>query len=115
MTAWAAALHDPNPLHLDAGAVARMGRGTRTVHQGPANIACLFNLLGANFPGARVLALDSRLRAPVHCGDEVVATGAVTAVVAVADGVEVQCALALQVAGEAAPAVVATARVLLPA
>lgn len=115
MNAWAAALNDPNPLHLDADGVVRTGRGTRTVNQGPANIACLFNLLGANFPGARVLGLDSRLTAPVHCGDAVVATGTVTAVVAVADGLEVHCALALQVTGEAAPAVVATGRVLLPA
>lgn len=114
MNAWAAALNDPNPLHLDADGVVRTGRGTRTVNQGPANIACLFNLLGANFPKARVLSLDSRMTALVHCGDEVVASGEVTSVLSTADGVEVRCALALHVAGETAPAVLGTARVLLP-
>lgn len=114
MDTWAAVLHDPNPIHLDADAVARVGRGTRTINQGPANIAYLFNLLGANFPKARVLSLDSRMTALVHCGDEVVASGEVTSVLSTADGVEVRCALALHVAGETAPAVLGTARVLLP-
>lgn len=111
---WAAVLHDPNPIHLDVEAVARVGRGTRTINQGPANIAYLCNLLGANFPEARVLSLDSRMTALVHCGDEVLASGSVTSVLSTADGLEVRCALALHVMGEAAPAVVATARVLLP-
>jgi acyl dehydratase len=71
-------LRDPNPIHWDREAVARLGLGDRPVNQGPANMGYLLNLLGSAFPGSRVTQLRVRFVGQVLAGDRVVAGGRVT-------------------------------------
>jgi acyl dehydratase len=75
----AALLHDPNPIHFDAGAVRALGLGERPVNQGPTNMAYVVNMLvaWAGGPGA-VRALRVRFLGNVLAGDRVVARGVVT-------------------------------------
>lgn len=73
-------LRDPNPIHLDPAAVAKLGLGDRVINQGPANLAYIVNMLHAAFPGARLLQLDARFLANVFGGDAVEAGGRVTAI-----------------------------------
>ncbi|MFC4312657.1 MaoC family dehydratase [Steroidobacter flavus] len=103
-------LRDPNPIHLDPAAVAKLGLGDRVINQGPANLAYIVNMLHAAFPGAQLLQLDARFLANVFGGDAVEAGGRVTAI---ADGgTRISCDTWLNVDGRG-PAVSAQAQLLL--
>lgn len=73
MRALADALDDPNPIHLDPEAVAKLGLGERVINQGPANCSYVVNTLRETFPNGRITAFDVRLKANVFGGDEVFA------------------------------------------
>lgn len=73
-------LDDPNPIHLDAEAVRRLGLGDRVINQGPANLGYVMNMLAESVPGARIKSLRTRFIANVLGGDEVTARGEVLAV-----------------------------------
>lgn len=107
-------LRDPNPIHLDPAAVAKLGLGDRVINQGPANLAYIVNMLHSAFPGAQLLQLDARFLANVFGGDAVEAGGRVTAVAAVDNGTRVNCDTWLNVDGRA-PAVSAQAQLLIGA
>lgn len=80
MKIMAALLCDPNPIHLDAAAVRRLGMGDRVVNQGPVTMGYVQNMLVAWAGGEdRIRALALRLSANVFAGDRVVAGGRVTA------------------------------------
>jgi acyl dehydratase len=91
----AVVLDDPNPIHLDAAAVAAIGLGDRQVNQGPSNIGYMLNMLGEIAPGARVEKLQVRFLSNVFAGDIVVAAGTVDSV----DGDRISCSVWLEVEG----------------
>ena len=68
-------LADPNPIHLDAGAVRALGMGMRTINQGPANMSYVLNLLHREFPDGRLKRFEVRFQANVFAGDHVSAGG----------------------------------------
>jgi 3-hydroxybutyryl-CoA dehydratase len=70
-------LGDPNPIHLDAHAVAALGLGDRRINQGPVNLGYIVDMLAAALPGAVVERFAARLLANVFHGDRVVASGEV--------------------------------------
>jgi acyl dehydratase len=105
-------LRDPNPIHLDPAAVAKLGLGDRVINQGPANLAYIINMLHAAFPEAQLLQLDARFLANVFGGDAVEAGGRVTAIAD--DGTRISCDTWLNVDGRG-PAVSAQAQLLLGA
>jgi len=64
-------LTDPNPIHFDAEAAAKLGAGGRVVNQGPSTIALIYNLFTAQLPSKRVKRLDVRLLGNVLAGEKV--------------------------------------------
>ena len=72
-------LRDPNPIHLDASAVAAAGLGDKVINQGPANVAYIISMAQAALPNHRLAKLESRYLANVRDGDHVEAGGTVTA------------------------------------
>jgi acyl dehydratase len=113
MPIWAAALRDPNPIHLDPAAARAAGLGDRVINQGPANVGYLVNALTAAFPGARIERLEFRFLDNVRAGDVAVAAGLVSRVTAVAGGLELACALELTVEGRCV--LTGTASLVVPA
>jgi 3-hydroxybutyryl-CoA dehydratase len=109
-------LGDPNVIHIDAGAVARMGLGEAQINQGPANLAYLVNMLAAAFPQGRLRSLDSRLLGTVFAGDAVRAGGQVTEVVTAeaAGRPMVRCAVWLERLATGRRVIEGTAEVELP-
>jgi acyl dehydratase len=105
-------LRDPNPIHLDPAAVAKLGLGERVINQGPANLAYIINMLHAAFPGARLIQLDARFLANVFGGDAVEAGGHVTGIDD--SGKRITCNTWLNVDGRG-PAVSAQAELLIGA
>lgn len=95
MRDWSVFLADPNPIHLDVAVVKAKGLGDKRINQGPINVAYMMNMLLAAFPGCRIEAMDSRFLDNVYEGDQVTASGKVTAVA----GDRVSCEIALDVAG----------------
>jgi len=95
MVVWAHLLRDPNPIHLDKAAVQAAGLGERRINQGPANLAYIFNMLAAAFPGWRVESAEVRFMANVLEDDRVLAGGTVTA----ADETHITCDIWLEVDG----------------
>lgn len=108
----AVVLRDPNPIHLDPAAVARLGLGDRVINQGPANLAYIVNMLRAAFPKSTLLQLDARFLGNVFGGDAVEAGGRVTLVTPETQGTRVGCETWLNVDGRG-PAVTANAVLLL--
>jgi 3-hydroxybutyryl-CoA dehydratase len=113
MRVWAAALHDPNPIHLDVAAVQAKGLGDKVINQGPANVAYLLNALAAAFPRGSLEYLDVRFVANVFAEDLVTATGVVTQVTAEGEARHIDCDILLEVAGRGI-ALRGTAKILLP-
>ena len=113
MRALAQVLRDPNPIHLDPNAVAKLGLGDRVINQGPANLAYIVNMLNTALPGARLEQLDARFLANVFGGDAVEASARVTAVETVPGGTRVRCEASL-VVPERGPTVTALAVLLVP-
>jgi acyl dehydratase len=76
----AAILRDPNPIHWDRNEVAQRGLGDRLINQGPTNVGYLCNALLAWTGHDSLRSLTVRFTSNVFDGDQVVATGVVTAV-----------------------------------
>lgn len=95
MKDWAVFLADPNPIHLDVEVVKAKGLGDRVINQGPINVAYMMNMLMAAFPGATIEKMDSRFLDNVYGGDDVTASGRITAV----EGSRIDCEFSLDVAG----------------
>jgi acyl dehydratase len=114
MPLWAAALRDPNPIHIDPAAVRALGLGDRVINQGPINVGYLVNMLAAAFVGGTLERIEVKFRANVFGGDVAVASGTITAVNH-ADGVErVVCDIKLTIEG-GDTALTGTATVRVPA
>jgi len=81
MKLMAALLRDPNPIHIDADAVAALGLGERPINQGPANLSYLLNMV-VGWRGAidSLRSVDVRFLGNVFAGDRVECHGTVTAV-----------------------------------
>jgi acyl dehydratase len=109
MRTLAVVLADPNPIHLDPGAVRALGMGDRVVNQGPANFAWVLDMLREAVPGAQISDLKVRLLANVFADDRVVAAGRVDAV----DGGRLSCSVWLDVDG-GSRALDGTATLILP-
>ncbi|AXL53670.1 dehydratase [Paraburkholderia caffeinilytica] len=114
MKALAQVLGDPNPIHLDPAAVARMGLGDRVINQGPANLAYVMNMLAEALPQARLVKLDCRFVANVFAEDSVEAGGKVTAIEASPAGETVDCDVWLKV-NQQSVAISGTARLYIAA
>jgi acyl dehydratase len=95
MKDWAVFLADPNPIHLDVEVVRAKGLGNKVINQGPINVAYMMNMLVAAFPGARIEAMNSRFLDNVYAGDQVIASGTITAI----DGDRIDCEFTLDAAG----------------
>ncbi len=78
MDAWAVILDDPNPIHLDANAVKKIGLGDKTINQGPANIAYILNMIEKNFPNSQILKMNNKMTDSVLEGDLVIVSGKIT-------------------------------------
>ena len=92
MKTMAALLHDPNPIHWDVEAVARLGMGDQPVNQGPSNMGYIVNALVDWTGDARTVRnVSCRFNGNVFAGDRLAATGVVTAVRATDTGGEVEC------------------------
>jgi len=95
MREWAVFLADPNPIHLDVEVVKAKGLGDRVINQGPINVGYLINMLLAAFPGGRIESMEARFLDNVYDGDQVVASGRVTAV----EEGRIACDISLDVTG----------------
>lgn len=92
MKTMAALLHDPNPIHWDVEAVARLGMGGKPVNQGPSNMGYIINALAEWTGDARTVRnVTCRFNGNVFAGDRLVASGQVTAVRDTEDGRVVDC------------------------
>ncbi len=97
MPVWAAALRDPNPIHVNVDAVRAAGLGDRVINQGPANIGYLINAMLARFPDGRIVGMDFTFLDNVRGGDMAAASGKVVGVEPRAGVTRVECELALRV------------------
>jgi acyl dehydratase len=100
MTMLAGVLQDPNPIHLDPAVVARLGLGSRTINQGPANMGYVMNMLLAAAPGARISSLRVRFLDNMFQGDTAIAGGAIERVDTSDGRTTVTCSVWLDAAPE---------------
>ncbi len=85
-------LRDPNPIHYDPVITEAAGFGPRTVNQGPSNVSYVANMLiGWVGDPSAIRRLKVRFEANVFAGDEVTASGEVTAVEETPDGRLAHC------------------------
>lgn len=99
MKTMAALLADPNPIHWDVGAVRQLGMGDRPINQGPSNMAYVMNMLCAWAGGHdRLTAFRVRFLGNVMAGDQLRATGVVTAIRAQDGETLADCDVALRTA-----------------
>lgn len=100
MKTMAALLADPNPIHWDTRATAELGMGNRPVNQGPLNMGYVMTML-SNWAGGRDRIKDFRVRfhGNVLAGDQLRATGFVTAVREEESRRIAECNVTLQVVG----------------
>jgi acyl dehydratase len=80
MRTMAAILRDPNPVHWDREAVAKIGLGHRTINQGPLGLSYMVNMLHAWAGPGCVRRLFMTFPQAVLDGDRITAQGKVTAV-----------------------------------
>ena len=85
MRTMAAILRDPNPVHWDREAVAKIGFGHRTINQGPLGLSYMVNMLHAWAGPGCITRLYMTFPMAVLDGDRITAKGIVTAVLE-ADG-----------------------------
>jgi acyl dehydratase len=111
---WSEALRDPNPIHFDSHAVARLGLGDRPISPGPASIAYLVNMLTSTFARGEITALNARMIGFVFVGDEVEVSGRVTAIEGATRGIRAHCSLVIHAGPDRLPAVTAEAIVGIP-
>lgn len=111
---WSEALCDPNPIHFDPHAVARLGLGDRPISPGPASIAYLVNMLASTFAQGEIASLNARMIGFVFVGDDVEVSGSVTAIEAATEGIRAHCSLVIHAGPDRLPAVTAEAIVGIP-
>jgi len=100
MQTMAVLLQDPNPIHLDAREVQRLGMGDRVVNQGPANMGYVANVLLQAMPGATLERFTVRFLGNVFAEDTVIARARVDRVEELADGrCRASCTVSLAVEG----------------
>lgn len=81
MKTMALLLRDPNPIHWDTAATARLGLGDRPVNQGPLNLSYLVELAARAAGGPQhVRRFAARFLGNVFAGDRVICTGIVRSV-----------------------------------
>jgi acyl dehydratase len=76
----AAILRDPNPIHWDPAASAKLGLGDRVVNQSPINVGYVVNMLTQWAGDSCVRRLRVEFSVPVFGEDSVTAGGVVTAI-----------------------------------
>ena len=111
---WSEALCDPNPIHFDPHAVARLGLGDRPISPGPASIAYLVNMLASTFTQGEIASLNARMIGFVFVGDDVEVSGSVTAIEVATEGIRAHCSLVIHAGPDRLPAVTAEAIVGIP-
>ena len=100
MKVMAALLADPNPIHFDTRALARLGLEERPVNQGPRNMGYLQTMLSRWAGGRdRLLTFKVRFQGNVLGGDRVRAHGVVTEVRDTERGRVASCDITLEVVG----------------
>lgn len=99
MRTLAVVLDDPNPIHLDAEVVRRLGMGDAVVNQGPANLGYVMNMLAEALPGSELLDVRVQFMANVFGGDRVSALAEVTGVREEAGRQVLDCEVWLEIAG----------------
>ncbi len=98
MKTLSALMRDPNPIHFDENAVVAVGLGTRTVNQGPTNVAYVVSAVAAWAGGVEnIVEYRFRFLGNVFAGDRLRTGGTVTAVEETADGRIARCDLFLEV------------------
>ena len=80
MRTMAAILRDPNPVHWDREACAKIGFGHRTINQGPLGLSYMVNMLHAWAGPGCIRRLLMTFPLAVLDGDRITARGVVTAV-----------------------------------
>lgn len=71
-------MHDPNPVHFDAGTVRSLGLGEKPINQGTLNMAYALNAVGAALGGfERLRSFRCRFLGSVYEDDRLVAGGSV--------------------------------------
>ena len=79
MKTMALLLQDPNPIHWDVESVKRLGLGSKTINQGPNNMAYVVNALVSwvggieKFRNLKIRFLDN-----VYAGDQLTVMGSIT-------------------------------------
>ncbi len=114
MQTMAAILRDPNPVHWDRSAVARLGLGMRTINQGPLGGGYMINMLH-EWAGENCLR-RFRIRFPsplIFDGDRLIAQGEVSRVFQDAGERFAECEVWLEREGERG-LIEGTATVILP-
>ena len=91
MRTMAAILRDPNPVHWDREAVAKIGLGHRTINQGPLGLSYMVNMLHAWAGPGCIKRLYMTFPMAVFDGDRITAQGVVTAVREEGDGRFAEC------------------------
>jgi acyl dehydratase len=91
MRTMAAILRDPNPVHWDREAVAKLGFGHRTINQGPLGLSYMVNMLHAWAGPGCIKRLYMTFPMAVLDGDRIAAQGVVTAVREDSDGRFAEC------------------------
>ncbi len=91
MRTMAAILRDPNPVHWDRDAVAKIGFGHRTINQGPLGLSYMVNMLHAWAGPGCIKRLYMTFPMAVLDGDRITARGVVTAVREDGDGRFAEC------------------------
>jgi acyl dehydratase len=110
MKLFTALIRDPNPIHVDADAVRRLGLGDREINPGPVSLAYLMNMLGSWAGGVdRIKSMALRFGANVVAGDDVVARGTVTGITREAGTTLVECEMRLDILPDDRPAMTGTA------
>ncbi|MEY2588832.1 MAG: hypothetical protein QOJ67_816 [Acidimicrobiaceae bacterium] len=110
MKLFTALIRDPNPIHVDADAVRRLGLGDREINPGPVSLAYLMNMLGAWAGGVdRIKSMAVRFGANVVAGDDVVARGKVVNLSEEGGVTLAECEVRLDILPDDRPAMTGTA------
>jgi acyl dehydratase len=100
MKTMAALLQDPNPIHIDAEVVRRLGLADRVINQGMGNLGPIINQLAGLGPETRLERLQVKFLGRVLAGDDMTASATVDSVTQAEPGyARVTCAVRLSVDG----------------
>lgn len=88
----AALMNDPNPIHLDPAAAARLGLGATQINQGPITISYLQSMIARALGDAGLIRrFEARFLANVFAGDRVMCSGTVEYVDVAAASARIAC------------------------